>query len=47
MIVERWTWKVKMECRDEVIKLAKAAAVQSGLTRPPRRCERTGEMKQG
>jgi hypothetical protein len=36
MIVERWTWKVKLGCRAEVIELAKTAIAEAGLT--PRIC---------
>lgn len=36
MIVERWTWKVKHGCRDEVIELGKAAVEEFGVT--PRIC---------
>ena len=36
MIVERWTWKVKVGCRAEVVKAIKAAVEEIGLT--PRIC---------
>lgn len=36
MIIERWTWKVKVGCRAEVIELVKAVVEESGLT--PRVC---------
>jgi len=36
MIVERWTWKVKQWCRDEVVELTKAMVEEMGLT--PRIC---------
>ena len=32
MIVERWTWKVKPGCQDEMIKLLKALIEETGLT---------------
>ena len=36
MIIERWTWNVKVGCRDEVIELVKALVEETGLT--PRVC---------
>ena len=39
MIVERWTWKVKVGCRTEVIKMVKAMVEEAGLT--PRVCTYT------
>lgn len=36
MIIERWTWKTKFGCKDEVIKLVKAMVEGLGLT--PRVC---------
>jgi hypothetical protein len=32
MIIERWTWKAKFGCKDEVIKLVKAMVAEAGLT---------------
>ncbi|NIO08026.1 MAG: hypothetical protein GTO40_08500 [Deltaproteobacteria bacterium] len=39
MIVERFTWKAKIGCRDEVVKLVKALAEEDGMT--PRVCTYT------
>ena len=36
MIVQRWTFNVKIGCRDEVIKQIKAAVEETGVT--PRIC---------
>jgi hypothetical protein len=36
MVIERWTWKAKFGCKDEVIKFVKAVVEEAGLT--PRVC---------
>ena len=36
MIIERWTFPVKVECQSEFIELTKASLAESGLT--PRVC---------